>query len=321
MIPGINSDVRYGNCVYHVQTQDLGAERCILESLVYVGGQVLDTVLGSYKDVDPAASQAIRKRLIIQHRAVIASVNGGKYTDPAVALPATASVPLERPDLVVTEIEECLVGDRSSLMFVLRSETSFQPIAGAQIELFYPPNADPANCIYSATTDRRGFHLAEFRIPYVTSPEPCLLVRATAPAGEVESRLRVVPPADGSYRSESSEASSAYHASMAGETGRERERPSLVVLELDKLQAGGTASFLFLLQEEGSQRPIAEASLRVRLRGVGAVDQTLYEGSTDAKGFHVAQFSIPSTGGSKASLLIQATCDLGMAEVISPLTG
>ena len=320
MITGINSDVRFGNCVYHVQTQDLGAERCILESLVYVGGQVLDTVLGSYKDVAPGASQAIRKRLIIQHRSVIASVNGGKYADPALALPTAAPVPPERPDLVVTEIEACLVGDRSSLMVLLRTETLFQPIAGAQIELFYPPKADRANCIYSATTDRKGFHLAEFRIPYVASLEPCLLVQATAPTGKAESRLKVVLPADGSYRPTSSAASSGYHASGAGEAGRER-RPCLVVSELDKLQAGGTASFLFLLQEEGSQRPIAEASLCVRLRGVGAVDQTLYEGSTDAKGFHVAQFSIPPTGGSKASLLIQATCDLGMAEVISPVNG
>ena len=321
MITGINSDVRYGNCVYHVQTQDLGAERCILESLVYVGGQVLDTVLGSYKDVDPGASQAIRKRLIIQHRSVIASVNGGKYADPTLVLPAVDPVPPEPPDLVVTEIEDCLVGARSSLMMLLRGEISFQPVADAKIEIFYPPTPDRANRIYGATTDRKGFHLAEFRIPHVTSPELCLLVQATAPSGKAESRLKVSSPGMGSHQLAPSTAISDYPAAGAGEPGEDRQRPCLVVSELDKLQAGGKASFLFLLQEEGSQRPIAKASLCVRLRGVGTADQTLYEGSTDAKGFHVAQFSIPPTGGSKASLLIQATCDLGVAEVISPVTG
>ena len=41
MITGYNTDVRYGELVLHVQTEDKGRELALVETLVYVGGTIL----------------------------------------------------------------------------------------------------------------------------------------------------------------------------------------------------------------------------------------------------------------------------------------
>ncbi len=41
MITGYNTDVRHGEVVLHVQTEDKGLDNPYLESVIYVRGQVL----------------------------------------------------------------------------------------------------------------------------------------------------------------------------------------------------------------------------------------------------------------------------------------
>ena len=41
MITGYNTDVRHGAVGFHVQTEDKGRSNPCVDSLVYVGGQVL----------------------------------------------------------------------------------------------------------------------------------------------------------------------------------------------------------------------------------------------------------------------------------------
>ena len=38
MVTGLNTNVRHGETVYHVQTEDRGDVRPIIETLVYAGG-------------------------------------------------------------------------------------------------------------------------------------------------------------------------------------------------------------------------------------------------------------------------------------------
>jgi len=41
MITGFNQDVTFKNKVYHVQTEDRGKSNPVIESLIYVGGEIL----------------------------------------------------------------------------------------------------------------------------------------------------------------------------------------------------------------------------------------------------------------------------------------
>ena len=80
MITGYNTDVRHGDVVFHVQTEDKGKANPCIESLVYVGGQVLATRRSSYSDLLEAgvSNRAVLERMEKQHRAMIAAIRRGK---------------------------------------------------------------------------------------------------------------------------------------------------------------------------------------------------------------------------------------------------
>jgi hypothetical protein len=80
MITGYNTDVRHGEVVFHVQTEDKGVSNPFIESLVYVGGQVLASKRVSYAELLAAGRE--EKELVAlmdhQHRTMIAAIRHGK---------------------------------------------------------------------------------------------------------------------------------------------------------------------------------------------------------------------------------------------------
>lgn len=80
MITGYNTDVRHADLVLHVQTEDKGAANPFIESLVYVGGQVLAARRAAYGELlageGEAAVVALMER---QHRTMIAAIRHGKF--------------------------------------------------------------------------------------------------------------------------------------------------------------------------------------------------------------------------------------------------
>src|SRR5262249_53726820 len=51
VITGFNTDVKHKNRVFHIQTEDKGEANPYVESLVYVGGEILATKKTSYAEV------------------------------------------------------------------------------------------------------------------------------------------------------------------------------------------------------------------------------------------------------------------------------
>ncbi|TNF77627.1 MAG: hypothetical protein EP299_04375 [Acidobacteria bacterium] len=81
MITGYNTDVPHSDLVFHVQTEDKGKSSAWIESLVYVGGQVVARKRSSYKSYldEGQGRQAIAEMMDRQHRLMIAEVRGGKF--------------------------------------------------------------------------------------------------------------------------------------------------------------------------------------------------------------------------------------------------
>src|ERR1051326_3379328 len=50
MITGFNTDIKHGDKVYHIQTEDKGLANPFIESLVYVGGEILASKKTSYAE-------------------------------------------------------------------------------------------------------------------------------------------------------------------------------------------------------------------------------------------------------------------------------
>ncbi|HEY2293255.1 MAG TPA: hypothetical protein VGM86_21355, partial [Thermoanaerobaculia bacterium] len=102
MITGYNTDVRHGEVVFHVQTEDKGVSNPYIESLVYVGGQVLASKRASYAEMiaEGKEEKDIVALMDHQHRTMIAAIRHGKLDGKLAALSAsrtTGPVPVATP--------------------------------------------------------------------------------------------------------------------------------------------------------------------------------------------------------------------------------
>ncbi|HUK90672.1 MAG TPA: hypothetical protein VLZ81_09760 [Blastocatellia bacterium] len=83
MITGFNTDVSFGGCLYHVQTEDRGRDHPFLESLVYVGGTIVAKKRTTYREQadQGATDEAISSMLRRQHQVIIAAIKAGRIEE------------------------------------------------------------------------------------------------------------------------------------------------------------------------------------------------------------------------------------------------
>jgi acyl-CoA synthetase (AMP-forming)/AMP-acid ligase II len=88
MISGHNTDILHDGTVYHVQTEDKGRSNPVIESLIYVGGQVVVSKQESYADLleQNLGDQAIAERMDRQHRVLMAAIKSGRFDEQFKAL-------------------------------------------------------------------------------------------------------------------------------------------------------------------------------------------------------------------------------------------
>src|SRR5919108_4753040 len=95
VITGFNTDIRHNDKVYHIQTEDKGLSNPYIESLVYVGGEILATKKTSYAEqlktgVDDKWIGGLMEQ---QHRTMIAAIKRGRFDQPADATKSAAPKP------------------------------------------------------------------------------------------------------------------------------------------------------------------------------------------------------------------------------------
>ena len=81
MIVGFNTDIKYRDEVFHVQTEDKGENNPTVETLVYHNGEILVSRRIAYghltKKTD--ARKRIKDMMKTQHDQVIGELKGGKF--------------------------------------------------------------------------------------------------------------------------------------------------------------------------------------------------------------------------------------------------
>src|SRR5438876_6886607 len=85
VITGFNTDIKHNDKVYHIQTEDKGLQNPYIESLVYVGGEILASKKTSYAEqlksgIDEKWIGGLMEQ---QHRTMIAAVKRGRFDGPA----------------------------------------------------------------------------------------------------------------------------------------------------------------------------------------------------------------------------------------------
>jgi hypothetical protein len=81
LITGFNTDIKHNEKVYHIQTEDKGVQNPYIESLVYVGGEILASKKTSYAEqlktgIDEKWIGGLMEQ---QHRTMIAAIKRGRF--------------------------------------------------------------------------------------------------------------------------------------------------------------------------------------------------------------------------------------------------
>jgi len=212
MITGYNTDVRHGNRIFHVQTEDKGVTNPKIETLIYVGGEILDSYRSSYEDLlaaPPVPETAIQGRMDEQHRAVIRDIKNGKYdlTPPDVMeQQAFNNRPLDQAILEFLQQE----GDVDTLELVLdkplkpafgslfrvqlraRLCQSQSPVAGAEVSVKLVSSLKKASGLLSGKTDAEGRFSGEVQLPPSQPGQCAVVVSCSSDQGFDELKAAVV---------------------------------------------------------------------------------------------------------------------------------
>jgi len=82
MIVGFNTDIKYRNEVFHIQTEDKGKNNPIIETLVYLHGEVLLSRRVSYAHMVEANEKTSKIKALMkaQHDQLITELKEGHFS-------------------------------------------------------------------------------------------------------------------------------------------------------------------------------------------------------------------------------------------------
>jgi hypothetical protein len=223
VIFGFNTEVRLGTAVYHVQTEDKGAQKHIIETTVYMGGRLIHRRKISYEELldSPNFSEAaIRQRLEEQHRGVLDELRSGSLTfeasaasapqpvaappppppAPAAAPPAPpkpappppAAQPAVTPEALaqLANLATWYAAGTATLKIDVKSKAGNQPVPDAMLQVMIQGTQGPIS--FAAKTDAKGRVELVFPLPRMGPGGTEILIKTP---GEDEIRYTLKPKA------------------------------------------------------------------------------------------------------------------------------
>lgn len=218
MITGFNTDIKHNERVYHVQTEDKGQGNPCIESLVYVGGEILASKKTSYAErlSEGADEKTIAQLMELQHKTIIAAVKRGRFdkiSDETLQSPKTIAQPASKPtapieeektldqvilDYLASEAEsehlelslltpvDFVAGQSFELRVTAQRSLSQQPIEGATIEVKVISTVEPPRVIFRGKTDLEGTAVVRSVVPMFSEGTAAVIVSAQSDLGNDE---------------------------------------------------------------------------------------------------------------------------------------
>jgi hypothetical protein len=198
MSSGFNTDVRVGERVYHVQTEDRGPNRPVIDTMVYQNGRVVHRRNSNYQhfvDSPEFTAEGLRERVEEQHRCVIEDLRAGTLNGDSAAAPASAKTPAEEPapapaltgiQLQLLNPDSWLTAGSVSLHLEILRRTDQQPQGAAHVEALIEGSLDETR--HRGTTDENGRVQIRFPMPKLGKGGLALVIHAKADHGTDELR-------------------------------------------------------------------------------------------------------------------------------------
>ena len=189
MSSGFNTDVRVGDHVFHVQTEDRGPHHPVIDTAIYQHGRILHRRTTNYDHLTVSAEfgeDALHERVAAQHRAVIEDLRSGAL---AVELAAAAEQAARAAGILVQLLnpQSWLSAGNVALDVEILRRADQQPEAGAHVEAAIEGALDDGQ--HAATSDDRGRVRIEFPLPPLGRGDLALVIRAKTDAAKDEIRF------------------------------------------------------------------------------------------------------------------------------------
>jgi hypothetical protein len=189
MSSGFNTDVRVGDRLFHVQTEDRGPAPPVIDSAVYQNGHILYRRSSNYQhfaESDEFDPQGVLDRVDEQHRALIEDLEAGDL-DAEIASAAEKVGEIRGIQVLLLNSQSWLSAGRVSLDVEILSRPDGQPQLGAQVEAGIQGSLDSQR--HSAFTDSKGRARIEFPLPHLGKGDLALVIAASTAFGSDELRF------------------------------------------------------------------------------------------------------------------------------------
>jgi len=213
MITGYNTDVEYNGRIYHIQTEDKGVSNPVIESLVYVGGEILASRRTPYSELPGGGldKNVIGEKLEAQHHRMIMNVRQGKF-DPEGVKPFGAGIISDRgfdevvldhlashlgtePLQVVLESPPAFVeGQTVEVILAARGEYSSLPVEGTKMVLQMITTLDKPAILGEGKTGSDGILRIRLEIPRMEEGNAALILQASRDDDRVDLKWIVQKP-------------------------------------------------------------------------------------------------------------------------------
>jgi len=198
MITGFNTDVDHDDRVFHVQTEDKGLDHPIVESLIYCGGEIIDTRRASYAELvelEDFSEDAVLERMETQHQTMIREILNGRFDtdgpkpfghniitnrslDQVVATFLGHTAEVEEIRLQLIDEQVLTEGTRPTIRLKTVEKGNGNPVQGASVTIKLISTRERPRELFSAPTDGDGYVEAICEIPELPGANGAVLCEA-----------------------------------------------------------------------------------------------------------------------------------------------
>ncbi|MFZ0634074.1 MAG: hypothetical protein WA755_04335 [Candidatus Acidiferrales bacterium] len=198
MSGGFNTNVRVGERVFHVQTEDRGPSHSKIDTAVYLKGRVLHHHSSKYPDLRDSADlgkESVRLRVEEQHRQIVEALRDGSLPLEAFRDTGHSGGAADAgPGISVSLLNAgaWISAGHGDLMIEVRShDENATPIEGARVEACLEGIADASP--QEAASDAEGRVRLRFPLPSSGIAGATLAISASSDSGRDEIRFALRP--------------------------------------------------------------------------------------------------------------------------------
>ena len=214
MVTGFNTDVQHKGKTFHVQTEDKGQQNPIIETLIYVGGEILAARRTSYADLlgKPVDETEIAERIEAQHNRMILDIREGKYDskeirpfgegiisnksfDEVVVDWLRSQVATERIALQMVGADGFVEGETAHLELLVSRASTGQGVAGAKVKVRHISTVAKPKTLVEGSTDDVGQVSLSCRLPVLEEGSAALIIQASSGKESAEIKQVIKKPA------------------------------------------------------------------------------------------------------------------------------